>query len=178
MNLGVHDFDLAAYLARSPLQPLDATAGGPGPEGEAREDADCEARADVLARTDSGVPVRILLDQRPSDGARRRAITVTTHTHLWEGDLLAPSLVRTCRASGVRDAIPLDTEEPLLAQALSFSAIIRGGAAPARAGGCAASSEIATGLEGMRALLVAEGARRALSSRARPWGKLGVLPPV
>ncbi len=86
---------------------------------------------------------------------RRRTIAVATPTHLWQGDLLAPSLVRTCRATGVREAIPLDTEEPLLAQAHAFFGALRG----------AASNEIATGHDGMRALLVAERARWLLGVR-------------
>ena len=141
VNLGVHDFDLAAYLARSPL-------ALPSLASEATDPAD--ERGVVHARTESGASVRVVVDQRPADGQRRRSIVLATSTHLWQGDLLVPALVRTCRATGAREAIPLDTEEPLLAQALAFLATVRGNGA----------SEIATGHDGMRALLVAERARR------------------
>jgi predicted dehydrogenase len=152
VNLGVHDFDLAAYLASSPLA-LGSIASvvGAEPSGSGAEE-----RADVCAASDSGAEVTVLVDQRPADGLRRRTITLTTPTHLWQGDLLAPSLVRTCHLTGAREAIPLDTEEPLLAQALAFAGAVRGGAG--------AFGEIATGHDGMRALLVAEGARRALAA--------------
>jgi predicted dehydrogenase len=145
VNLGVHDFDLAAYLARSPLTSIQSSS-----DGAAIDQAITEDRADVFARTESGAPVHFFVDQRPADGVRRRAITLRTATHVWEGNLLLPSLVRTCVATGSREAIPLDTEEPLLAQALAFKGAVSGGA----------RNEIATGDDGMRALLVAECARR------------------
>jgi len=161
VNLGVHDFDLAAYLARSPLVLTHATSAR-------NEDSlsGVEDRADVRARTESGASVHIVVDQRPHDGRRRRAIAVTTRTHSWEGDLLGASLVRICRATGLRETIPLDTEEPLLAQAVAFFAALRGGAG--------SPSEIASGHDGMSALLVAERARRAASSPASAGGKVGV----
>jgi predicted dehydrogenase len=148
VNLGVHDFDLAAYLARSPLPPANVTSASVGPGMGAEEE-----RADVVGVTESGARIHVLVDQRPVDGLRRRTIALSTPTHLWQGDLLAPSLVRVCRATGSLEAIPLDTEEPLLAQALAFLGALRGrtGAPP---------NEIATGHDGMRALLVAERARR------------------
>jgi predicted dehydrogenase len=145
VNLGVHDFDLAAYLTRSPLSPTSCSGARSG---------GAEERAHVHAVTASGADVQVLVDQRPSDPARRRAIAVATSTHIWNGDLLAPSLVRTCRASGAREAIPLDTEEPLLAQALAFFAAVRG----------APSHEIATGHDGARALQAAECASMLLDA--------------
>jgi predicted dehydrogenase len=166
INLGVHDFDLAAYLARSPLILAHATSVTSAFTALREPGASAaEERADVTARTESGAKVRVLVDQRPVDGMRRRVITLTTRGHVWEGDLLAPSLVRTCRATRAREAIPLEVEEPLLAQALAFFGALRGG--PGAAG------EIATGHDGMSALLVAERARCA-SLPPRPWGKLGV----
>jgi UDP-N-acetylglucosamine 3-dehydrogenase len=159
VNLGVHDFDLAAYLARSPLALAHATSATAEPCAPAAED-----RADVRVQTESGVSVSVRVDQRPDDDRRRRAIAVTTCTHIWEGNLLAPSLSRTCRATGAREAIAVGTEEPLLGQALAFFAALRGGPG--------VPSEIATGREGMLALLVAERARRAAARP--PRGKLGV----
>jgi predicted dehydrogenase len=161
VNLGVHDFDLAAYLTRSPLSPTSGT----GERGGAEE------RAQVHAVTASGAEVHVLVDQHPADPSRRRAIVLATRTHIWRGDLLAPSLVRVCRATGAKEAIPLDTEEPLVAQALAFA-----GAISARGG--ATSSEIATGLDGMRALQAAERARRTLrdpGSAAVPGENLAFL---
>ena len=154
VNLGVHDFDLAAYLARSPVIPTRASRASRDPAHPGAPPSGSwapEDRADVLARTESGARVSLQVDQRPVDGLRRRSITVTTPTHLWQGNLLVPSLVRTCRLSGVREAIPLDTEEPLLAQAHAFLAVVRGGP----------PNEIATGHDGMCALRVAELARHA-----------------
>jgi hypothetical protein len=136
--------DLVSYLTRSEAS---VTAA----RGELAESgADESARVEL--RTASGVPARVVVDQRPSRLERRRALRLSTATHVWHGDLLSPSLVRVCRATGAREAIPLDTEEPLLAQALAFAAASRG----------AGSSEIATGVDGMRALLAAESAGRKL----------------
>jgi hypothetical protein len=107
--------------------------------------------------------VHIYVDQRPADGVRRRTIVVSTPTHVWHGDLLDHALVRTCRATSAREAIPLDTEEPLLAQTLAFAAAARG----------ATSSEIATARDGMRALRAAERAARQIRARGEnlPPGK-------
>ena len=143
VNLGVHDLDLAAYLTRSPLSPASCT-------GE--RTTVFEERAYVHAVAASGAHIHVRVDQRPAGQTRRRTIALATSTHVWHGDLLVPSLARVCRATGVREAIPLDTEEPLLAQAHAFYAALRGGA----------SNEIATGLDGMRALQAAERARRRL----------------
>jgi predicted dehydrogenase len=144
VNLGVHDLDIAAYLTRSLLVPTSAV-------GKVA-DGGVEERAQVLARTASGAAVHVLVDQRPADGARRRTIAVSTPSHVWHGDLLAPSLARVCRVTAAREAIPLDTEEPLLAQALAFAAAIRAGA----------PREIASGLDGQRALVAAAHATRLL----------------
>jgi predicted dehydrogenase len=154
VNLGVHDLDLAAYLARSPLG-FGHAAGELGPDG-------IEERAHVLSPTESGATVHVYVDQRPADAVRRRTITLSTPTHVWQGDLLVPSLFRTCRATSAREAIPLDTEEPLLAQALAFAAAVRGG--PVRGG---SPSEIATARDGLRALRAAERASRQVRSGRR-----------
>ncbi len=148
-NLGVHDLDLAAYLSRSALG-FGYAAGELGADG-------IEERAHVLLRTESGATVHVYVDQRPADAVRRRTITLSTPTHVWQGDLLVPSLVRTCRATAAREAIPLDTEEPLLAQTVAFAAAIRGGA----------STEIATARDGMLALRAAERASRQVRSGRR-----------
>jgi predicted dehydrogenase len=138
VNLGVHDLDLAAYLTRSPLV-VRSAVGELTPSG-------LDERAHVLARSASGAAVLVFVDQRPADALRRRTLTLSTPTHVWHGDLLAPSLVRACRSTGAREAIPLDTEEPLLAQAMAFLAAVRG----------APCSEIATARDGLLALAAAE----------------------
>jgi predicted dehydrogenase len=138
VNLGVHDLDLAAYLTSSPLV-VRSAVGELAPSG-------LDERAHVLARSASGAAVLVFVDQRPADALRRRTLKLSTPTHVWHGDLLAPSLVRTCRSTSAREAIPLDTEEPLLAQALAFLAAIRG----------APHSEIATARDGLLALAAAE----------------------
>jgi predicted dehydrogenase len=141
-NLGVHDLDLAAYLTRSPLV-FQSAVGELAPSG-------LDERAHVLGRTVSGAAVHVFVDQRPADSLRRRMITVSTLTHVWHGDLLVASLVRICRATHAREAIPLDTEEPLLAQAQAFLAAVRG--APA--------TEIATARDGHLAVDAADRASR------------------
>jgi predicted dehydrogenase len=138
VNLGVHDLDLAAYLTRSPLV-VRSAVGDLAPSG-------LDERAHVLARSASGAAVLVFVDQRPADALRRRTLTLSTPSHVWRGDLLALSLVRVCRHTNVREAIPLDTEEPLLAQAFAFLAAVRG----------APSSEIATARDGLLALAAAE----------------------
>jgi predicted dehydrogenase len=150
VNLGVHDLDLAAYLTRAPLVSVSAT-GDMGAEG-------LEERAHVLARTATGASVHVYVDQkpRPHEPQRRRVVTLATADHVWRGDLLALSLVRVCRATGGSEAVPLDTEEPLLAQALAFASAARGGAA----------TEIATGQDGARALLAAEQAGAQVARRS------------
>jgi predicted dehydrogenase len=142
VNLGVHDLDIAALLTRSEVRPAIVV-------GDAASRT--EPRACVVGRAGSGAAIVVHVDQQPQGGERRRQIALATSTHVWRGDLLAPSLVRTCRATGAREAVPLGTEEPLAAQALAFASAVRGGAAP-----------IATGLDGLRALVAAEEARRLL----------------
>jgi predicted dehydrogenase len=156
LNLGVHDLDLAAYLTRSPLG-FGHAAGELGPNGS-------EERAHVLSRTESGATVHVYVDQRPADSVRRRTIVLSTPTHVWHGDLLSPALVRTCRATSAREAIPLDTEEPLLAQTLAFAAAARGGL----------PSEIASARDGLLALRAAErAARQVRTTRPSKTCRLG-----
>jgi predicted dehydrogenase len=161
VNLGVHDLDLAAYLTRSPLALTSAT-GQLGVRG-------VEERANVLARTASGAAVHVLVDQRPPPLPRSRSLVVLTKAHAWHGDLLAPSLARVCRTTGVREDIPLDTCEPLLAQALAFAAAVGRAASSGTAREITpeAAPELATGEDGMRALVAAERATRAVRETAR-----------
>jgi predicted dehydrogenase len=139
LNLGVHDIDLAAYLARS-------TARLRRAEGN-------EARAHIELALASGVTARVRVD-RIAD-VRRRSVRVITEAWTYEGDLLAPRLVRTAKRGGGAEELPLEHEEPLRAQARAALSALRD-----------EGTGIATGAEGTRALAIAEHATTALA-RAR-----------
>jgi virulence factor len=143
-NLGVHDFDLATYLGRSPL----TLCGALGTDD----------RAHVLFTTAAGAVGHLHVDR--SAPAKRRRIAVTTARWSYEGDLLAHSLVRTSVATGARSDVPLPLEEPLAAQALSLADALDG------AGG----REIATGDDGAYAVALAEEASRNTCRRPRLAG--------
>ena len=129
LNLGVHDFDLAAYLAGRLT--LRSSVGG-------------EDFAHVLFETSSGTVGHLYLDRTAPH--KSRAITVTTPRWTYEGDLLDPRLSRTARHTGVRTDVPLPLGEPLAAQALALADALDG--APSR--------EIATGADGAFSVELAE----------------------
>ena len=130
LNLGVHDFDLAAYLCGGPLE-LRGAVGG----------ADL---AQVVFETAEGAAGHLYVDRTTPE--RRRSIVVTTSRWIYEGDLLAHRLVRTARVSGQRADVPLPLEEPLLAQARAAADALDG----------VGSRELATGEDGAAAVAVAE----------------------
>jgi predicted dehydrogenase len=133
LNLGVHDFDLAAYLGAGPLQ-LRGAVGG----------ADL---AQVVFETAEGAAGHVCVDRTAPE--RRRSIVVTTSRWIYEGDLLAHRLVRTargCHATGQRSDVPLPLEEPLLAQARAAADALDG----------VGSRELATGEDGAAAVAFAE----------------------
>jgi UDP-N-acetylglucosamine 3-dehydrogenase len=136
VNLGVHDLDLAAYLGGGEI-----TLGGAlGPAG----DVPGEDFAHVLFSTACGATGHLYVDgtyPRPE-----RAIVLTTAGWIFEGDLLKQRLVRTARASLARADVPLSLEEPLVAQALALADALDG----------TGPREIATGVDGVRALDLAE----------------------
>jgi predicted dehydrogenase len=135
LNLGVHDFDLAAYLGGGDLRlraAHGAAAGG------------AEDLAHVLFCTGNGAVGHLYVDR--TIPARRRTLTVTTSRFVYEGDLLRHRLVRTHRSGGSATDVPLVLEEPLAAQALALADALDG----------AANREIATGADGARAVLLAE----------------------
>lgn len=142
VSLGVHDLDLVAYLTRSPLALRHAVG---------RDEV-----AHVLVRAANGAAGHVHVDQAPGR-APRRSLAVTTRAHVWDGDLLDRSLVRTCRATGARTVLPLDDHEPLAVQAEALADALDGRA-----------SEIATGIDGARALLLAERAGTTIRSRTLP----------
>jgi predicted dehydrogenase len=134
LSLGVHDLDLAAYLTASPVDVRSASGTEDG-----------WARVELSAG--SGAVARVRVDG--TSRARERRIQVTTTRHVFSGDLLAPRLVCTCRTTGTTHGLPLPGDEPLVAQARAIATVLDGGAAP----------ELATGVDGARALAVAESAR-------------------
>jgi len=143
VNLGVHDLDLAAYLGRSPVTIRGAIGGG-------------DDLAHVLFTTAAGAVGHLYVDR--SAPAKRRSVTLATPRWLYEGNLLAHTLVRLVRSSRAgrfdvsRTDVPLPLDEPLAAQALALADALDGGGA----------REIATGDDGACAVALAEEA----SSRA------------
>jgi predicted dehydrogenase len=139
VNLGVHDFDLAAYLGGGDLTLHGAigfrAGSAPGPDA-----------AHVLFSTAGGAAGHIYVDRAAP--AKERTIELTTARWVYRGDLLAHRLVRTARAGAVRSDVPLPLEEPLAAQAAALAEALDGGA----------PREIAVGDDGVRALDLAEGA--------------------
>jgi predicted dehydrogenase len=147
LNMGVHDFDLAAYLAGCEISLHSAVARcAPG--------AKVEDLAHVLFTTAAGAAGHLYVDR--TQVVRSRTVTWTTARWTYEGDLLGHRLWRTPRPSGERSEVPLPAEEPLVAQALALADALDG--RPSR--------ELATARDGARAVELAERA-------AVPWGALG-----
>jgi predicted dehydrogenase len=144
VNLGVHDFDLAAYLGGGEIVLRGALVGS----GASTED-----RAHALFSLPAGGLGHLYVDRTMP--AKERAIELTTPRWIYKGDLLAHRLVRTPRDGGVGGEVPLPLEEPLSAQAVALADAIDGG--PAR--------EIATGEDGARAVCLAERAAAAALPR-------------
>ncbi len=144
-NLGVHDFDLATYLGRSPLTLCGALGGG-------------DDLAHVLFTTGAGLVGHLYVDRTAP--SKRRRISVVTPRWLYEGDLLDHALVRTGRTTGARSDVPLPLEEPLAAQAAALADVLDG----------AGVREIATGDDGAYAVALAEEASRNTCRRPRLAG--------
>lgn len=139
VNLGVHDFDLAAYLGGGALTLRGAigfgAAAAPGPDA-----------AHVLFSTAGGAAGHMYVDRTAP--TKERAIELATARWVYRGDLLAHRLVRTARSGAARADVPLSTEEPLAAQATALADALDG----------ATPREIAVGDDGVRALDLAEAA--------------------
>ena len=86
VNLGVHDFDLAAYLGGGEVTLRGAIGFGTGA-------APWEDAAHVLFATAGGAPGHLYVDRGMP--MRERAIELTTTRWVYRGDLLAHRLVRT-----------------------------------------------------------------------------------
>ncbi len=144
VNLGVHDFDLAAYLGGAPVTVRAAI--GACASREAGEDF-----AHVLFTTGDGATGHLCVDRTAP--AKRRHIAIATDAWLYEGDLLSHRLVRvsrTSRSSGERSVVqlqlPLPLGEPLASQAVAIADALDG--KPSR--------EVASGHDGARAVALAE----------------------
>jgi predicted dehydrogenase len=143
VNLGVHDFDLAAYLAGRGLI-LRAALGD-------------DDFAHVLFDTGSGAVGHVYVDAAAP--AKRRTIAIRTPRWTYDGDLLRPRLLRA--PVGIRRdlppwrEVPLRFEEPLRAQASALADALD---APPTLPGL---SEIATGADGARSVEIAERAAGA-----------------
>ena len=146
-HLGVHDFDLAAYLTGSPAQVRDAVGRG------ARESGP-EDLAHVLIATASGALGHIYVDR--TSAAKHRTVRVTTPRWIYDGDLLAHRLVRTRRDNGATSELPLPADEPLLMQARALADALDG----------ARPTPLATGADGAQALALAERAAARISHQS------------
>jgi predicted dehydrogenase len=156
VNLAVHDFDLAAYLAGGEAVVHGAVGSASSGAGE--------DLAHVVLTTASGAVGHVYVDRTVSE--RRRSIALATRRWLYEGDLLAHRLLRTSRETAVRTEVPLPLEEPLVAQAVALADALDG----------AAPRELATGIDGARALALAERAASYCVSSApvaQPTGLRG-----
>jgi UDP-N-acetylglucosamine 3-dehydrogenase len=130
VNLGVHDFDLAAYLGGGRVT-LRSALGG-------RE------FARVLFDTSAGTIGQLCMDAAAPE--KHRAIVVTTARWTYEGNLLHPRLSRTSRETGACTEVPLASDEPLVAQAIALADALDGG--PPR--------EIASAADGAASVELAE----------------------
>jgi len=160
LNLGVHDFDLAAYLggAEARLQSVFGGLVAAGSTGGRGRPVDDFAHVRLVAGRAAIVHVHV--DR--TIPTKERRLRVSTRRWVYEGDLLAHRLVRTARHASVGLDVPLPIEEPLLAQASALADALDG------AGGL----ELATGADGARAVHIAEQAYAILAAaeRARALG--------
>jgi UDP-N-acetylglucosamine 3-dehydrogenase len=155
VNLGVHDLDLAAYLGRGTVTVHGAQGAGP-PGSEGRD------LAHVLFSTAGGAIGHVYVDRTVA--TRQRTIRLLTSRWIYEGDLLAQRLARTPTAGGVRTEVPLLIEEPLAAQARAAADALEGGR----------GREIATGVDGARAVALVERSRSAAASALRDVWQPGI----
>jgi predicted dehydrogenase len=139
VNLGVHDFDLAAYLGAGPIDVRGAVGLG-------------DDLAHVLITTASGAPGHVYADRTAT--VKERSLVLRTARWTYEGDLFTHRLVRVARDTGATTDVPLPAEEPLAAQALAVADALDG----------ARVREVATGADGARALMAAERAAAAMEA--------------
>jgi predicted dehydrogenase len=135
VNLGVHDFDLAAYLGGGEVSLRAAVGFGATPGRDA---------AHVLFTTTAGASGHLYVDRSVPE--KERVLELATTRWLYRGDLLAHRLVRTARSGAARADVPLPVDEPLVAQAIALADALDG----------VVPREIAIGEDGVRALELAE----------------------
>jgi UDP-N-acetylglucosamine 3-dehydrogenase len=143
VNFGVHDLDLAAYLGGGEITLRGAL--GPAP------DVDDDDFAHVLFSTVHGAAGHIYVDG--SSSRQERTIVLTTAQWVYEGDLLNHRLARAGRKASARKDVPLPAEDPLRAQAAALADALDG----------RGTREIASGVEGARAVDLAERAAARFS---------------
>jgi predicted dehydrogenase len=136
-NLAVHDFDLAAYLGGGEIALRGAT--GSRAHGAAGEDF-----AHAVFSTARGGAGHLYVDRTAL--VQQRSILLLSADWVYEGDLLHHCLTRRARDSSVSADVPLPLEEPLLAQACALADALDG----------RGTREIATGVDGARAVELAE----------------------
>jgi predicted dehydrogenase len=167
---GVHDLDLAAYLTRSQLDVRAAVGARMRPGGGA------EDVAHVLFEAGSGAIGHVHVDR--TSPVKRRTLAVATKRFVYEGDLLAHRLVRVARDRGAgawsrrpepATDIPLPTDEPLRAQALSVLDALD---AP---DGRVRRADVARGIDGARAVALTERAAELVRAGGSAAEKLSVL---
>ncbi len=151
LNLGVHDLDLAAYLTRG-----DRTlVAGPGKLGVlwARTSGDGADIAVRAGRAEARVHVA------RTSGSRERRLTLTTASMRLEGDLLEPRLDVTDLTTGETQRVRLGTEEPVVLQMRALAHALGQGFGPVDP----LAEELATGVDGARAVLAVEQVASRLS---------------
>jgi predicted dehydrogenase len=154
LNMGVHDFDLAAYLAGGEVRVHSAVARwAPG--------SNVDDFAHVLFTTANGASGHLYVDRTHTN--RSRTLGVTTARWVYEGDLLEHRLWRAPLPAGERSEVPLPAQEPLLAQAMALADALDG----------RTCRELATAQDGARSVALAEEALRlappaAAAARACP----------
>jgi len=162
VNLGVHDFDLASYLTGAAIDVRGAVGRSADGRPGAAEDL---AHVILAARRGAAAIGHVYVDR--TSRTRHRTVRITTARYVYEGDLLAHRLVRLplrANANATPTDVPLPAEEPLVAQARALGEALAGGAI----------REIATGLDGARALAMAESA----AERIRAARTSGFFQPV
>jgi predicted dehydrogenase len=130
ISLGVHDIDLAAYLTSSPVALREAL----------HVDDD---RADLVLGVASGAVAWVHVDRCAE--RRERLIEIVTEDAVYSGDLLERTLTVRRLATGTSTACELVDEEALVAQARAIARALAG-----------SEEEVASGVDGARALLVVE----------------------
>jgi predicted dehydrogenase len=144
-DLGVHDLDLVAMLTGSPCSVV-------GVEGDRSSSGTLDS-ACVHLRASNGTTARVVASRAAV--TRVRSLVVSTPDTTFRGDLLEPKLTRSCTGSDREESIALDATEPLVLQARDLLRALAGD-----------DFTCATGLEGARAVALAEEAEKLSVARS------------